>query len=479
MKALRVCVFAVAIAAAGAGCRFAGRGGVYQRLLDRHQTVERLIGDEERMLANDLATSRVPRIAEIAAREDIQWSFAQAAELLAGGRGCMTIEFLDEDDAGETGGATCEALVDRAEAAARAPRQIVAAWTRLWQDAPDRAARIASEVTAARSTLDAVLAEGSDLLATVEAKAQVYPFKRADLERRVTALRALPGELGAKQAEVAAQVTANTAATGDIAELQRSLESAGAAIARAQASVPDLKSRVGQLADDEHTLVVRLQKTTFGSASTFLASMRTVRNGVASPDAAVVIDAATFARYLILALGVQQVLPDAVVVKQRPLPTVLAMCAPEFALDVELVIAQKEPGQYTDETASSPSPAAIPLGLVGDTSYGSWQPGSGGDSTWQFDAAWAGRHPAVMTVPRELYARYSAWRFDGGFTCGFERDGNRVNGPGACDARRADALVANVLAICAPEPDPYRQGTMTVRGAGRHTRSRGMGGGGK
>lgn len=475
MKILvHACWFAVL-----ASCRFMGPSAAYQRLLDRQQTVAKLLQDEQAAFANDVATSRVPQLAAIATRENVQRSFTQATELLAQSKSCMTTEFLDEEE-GETGGGACQLLFDRAEAAARAPRLVIATWTRLWQDAPERAAQTTAKIAETTAAIDAALADGGELLALIGAKAEAYPFKRSDLDGRVAALRALPAELTSKQAAVAAQVTANGEGRGDVAELERAFATADAAIVGARSALPDLRARLDQLTNDEHVLLVRLEKTTLGPEEVFVAVTRTIRNGVAQPDAASPIDAATFARYLMMALGVQQTFRDQPVVKRRPLPTVLATCGPKLVVDVELAIAQKEPGQYTDETARSPSPPVLALGHVGNTAYGSWQAAADGGTMWQFDSIWGPRHAqSTPTISDEAYGRYSAWRFDNGFACGFDRAGNRVAGPGTCDDSRAVALVENVLALCAPPPEPDPAGTVMIRGAGPHLRARGMGGGGK
>lgn len=468
----------LAFVAVLAACRFPPNPA-YQQLAARERAVEEIIRDERAKYRTDVATSPVPRLDAIATREGVQRSFDEATVFARQARECLATEFLDGESEGETPGGACTLLFDRAEAAARAPRLVISTWTKLTQTAPAREGELAAKVTTVQGDLAPALADGSELLATVATKAGAYPFKRPDLEARLAAVRALPGELAAKLALVSQQVAANAVGAGDVAELERAIAAMEGATARAQAAVPELRKRIGELADDEHTLLVRLEKTTVGPEQIFVATLRTIRNGVAQPDVAMPLDAATFTRYFIMAIGLQQQFPDSAAILERPAPALLVACAPRIVLTTNITVAQKEPGQYADETSRSPTPSALALGHVSDPAYGTWEPHPDGSTTWRFDAAWQARHAAPPQIDDVVFVRYSMWRFDTGFACGFDRAGNRVTGPGTCDETRIDALVDNVLAVCAPPPDPDPDNVVTIRGAGPHVRARGMGGGGK
>lgn len=465
--------FAIALGVV-AGCRLGAPSASHQWLLDRQQAVEKLIQSERAGYAHDVAMSRVPELATIAARERVSDSFGEAEQLLLRGRTCVGAGVDDHDD--ETGAGECRLLYDRAEGAARAPRLVIAAWTRLWQDARERGQEAIARVNATEQTIAAAVLV---LEASVQDNVAAYPARRGDLEARLAALRRIPRDLAITLAKLDVEVRANANGNGDVAALERGFAAVDATVARSHSELAELQSRLQELDRDDETRLVRLEKSTVGGEQVFTSTLRVLRDGVVQPDTVVPIDAVAFTSYLMMALGVQRTFPALDIVKTRPVPAATALCADRLVVDVDLVLEHKPNGQYDEEAARSPSPAVLGLGHVGDTTYGSWQPRDNGRTAWQFDAMWLKAHPGSPEIRDEEYARYSAWRFDNGFACGFDRAGARTGAPASCVDPRAGQIAESLLAFCAPPPAPDPDTVVTVRGAGPRMRARGMGGGGK
>lgn len=447
----RLMLLALALAFFAAACGFA-LPAARRALVDREAMLERFLVTEQAAYDALLGRSRIPRIMEIAEREQIRTDFPAAALLLAKAKQCALNEPLGNGDAGR-----CSLLLDQADAAIRKPRRRLEAWTRLWA-APGPAAEVArASVTRVELAIAAVVDPQSAVAQRLAAQAVAYPDKRVDLERRAATLAAAPAELDRTLANVESELSRLRENQGDIAAFERALRDVDTLAQTAQFGIGDLGKRIAELDVDDEVVLVRLEKVPEIVGPAFYATTRTYRNGNPQPEVRVPIDSRTFTKYVAIVIGLQQLFPDQRVIVSQPPVTLFALCAFALNVDVDVVIGHKAVGQYADEMSDAPSPPAIALGYVGHPSYGTWQVDPDGRKTWQWNAMWSRLHAneaALASVRDDTYAKYSAWR-----------------------SRPLPELAALYCPIDDDEPSRVAIGGM--RGIGPHIRSRGMGGGGK
>lgn len=481
MKGKRILPSVVVVALLG-GCRYgrpdpAGR----QALRDRETSIEVFLQKEQGAYDAAVSASRVPRIAEIADREQVTVGFQASAELLARAKECTVTSYLDDENGGDA--QDCGSLLDQAEAALQSPRRRIEAWTRLWADPGGAAATVRDAVTRTRKTLGVALDPQVGLSPRVATQGAAYPDKLADLERRAAALAAAPAELDSKLAVLDSELAGVAEGRSDVAALERALGETETMAAEIAGGVVDLENRMGELDVDMQLVLVRLEKIPVLGGAVLFATTRSERNGIRETELRTQIDGETFASFLAISTGLQQLFPTQRILIAQPPVTLEALCAYALNVEVDLVVSHKAIGQYADEVSESPSPRGMVLDQVGNPSYGSWQDSGDGRTTWQWNAAWGARYGNWTPPPLldEVYARYSAWRYDHGWACDYDRagvyqPGGRIANAG-CRSTRPNPELAEVACPSDDEEEP--NGTATVRGIGPHTRSRGMGGGGK
>lgn len=472
-----------ALAVVAAGCRFVPPNAAQKQvLLDQVAALERSLATEQAAYDAAIASSTVPRIAAIAEREQLRAGFTAAAEWLGKAKECTVTNFLDDDPLGE--GESCSELVARADTSLRLPRRRIEDWTRLWSTAPAAAERARAAVARATTIVEAALDPQGSLVAAVATRRAAHPHKAADLDRRVAAIAAAPAELDRKLAAVDAELARSVDRTTDIAVLERVLGDLDTATAGVAANVAGLAKRVGELDVDEQTVLVRLEKAADATGFTFHATTRTYRDGVQQNELRAPIDGDTFTTYLAIATGLQRLFPLHTVIVTQPPVSLQAACAFTVNVEVAVVVRHKAVGQYADEASESPSPRGMALGYVGHPSYGAWQDDVDGRRSWRWNAVWDAYYPnrlPVAPVRDDVYGAYSAWRYDNGWACDFDRAGTFVEGgPLATASCRAGRVSPTLAALSCPGDEPASSAAAaSIRGIGRWTRSRGMGGGGK
>lgn len=473
-----LCLAQVVLVIGIASCRYAAPSSpTKQLLLGRVDQLAQAISSEQVAVEQAIAASGLPGLAAIAARDPIGGSLTAARMLLGSARDCISSNFLDEDADGEDQVGRCSALLDQAESRLREPRRRIAAWVELWHTAAARAQQATESVNAARARVDDALRDGAPLATRVAIQIAAYPGKQLDLEQRAAQLRAAPPELDRRLAPIDREAVRirDRDPQADVAVFERALRELEDAVAAANTSLTDLAERLTELDVDDQLVLTRLEKTTVRANDAFFATARSARNGLLEPEVRAEIDAATFARYLMIATGLQAAFPGEPVVTTRPVPGPTAICQAQLDVAVSVVLAHKAVGEYDVEASGSPSPAGLALGHIGNQAYGAWFARDDGRQAWQWGDAWTRAYPLAPQLPAvsdEAYARYSAWRYDNALVCDYDRAGVYLGGKLARSGCQDGRPASDPFASC-PRP------VGSIRGVGPSTRSRGMGGGGK